>query len=357
MEHLYESVLIDTVDDIQCKVYANSHPTGLIIVKPKYIPSDKLELVGLKKRFMFSKSVYRFNLFNDKEIVEKNMAEFKSKLPDYVYYSDSHKNWFFVVPREKIKKIHNPKEGLRELLKIPESDLDPYLKAVVNFIKLIQQSGVSIDNFGINHSTLLGNYTPGKSDMDIVVYGKDNGWKVVNFMEQANHPMLKWKTEEEWRRYYKDRIVSKVFTENEYIANMMQKKDDGFFEGNVFSIFCVEEPEELWYNWDDKHKPLGEVKIQALVTDHYNSIVRPGYYELKDSKILSGYEDIPIKKIVNWSRPFSLQAKKGDKVECYGLLEEVTTVKGEKFNQIVIGYTDAYTTERGEKEYLKKLTP
>jgi len=355
MNHYYESLLINTVDGFQCKVYANNHPEGVFIVKLKYVPVDKLNFTGLKKRFLFGKAVYRFNLFNNKEVVEKNLTEIREKFPEYYYWSETHKNWFLAVPSHKIKKKHDPKEGLKELIKIPESDLDDYLKSVKSLIGFILNSGVSVDNLGINHSTLLGNYTIGKSDIDIVVYGKDNGWKVINFLEKNNHHSLKWKTEEEWRKYYKDRIVSKSFNEEEYVANMIQKKDDGLFNGNVFSIFVVEEPEEVWYNWEDVHEPLATVKITGTVTDYYNSIVRPGYYELKDTQIIEGYNNVEVKRIVNWSRPFSLQAKKDEMVECVGLLEEIKPRNGNSFYQVVIGYFDTYTTDRGEKEYLKKL--
>ena len=39
-EHFYEFLLIDTIDDIQCKVYSNIHPKGKIIVKPKWVPNS-----------------------------------------------------------------------------------------------------------------------------------------------------------------------------------------------------------------------------------------------------------------------------------------------------------------------------
>ena len=110
MEHFYESLLINTVDDIQCKVYANSHPEGKIIVKPKYIPLDKANFIGLKSRFLFSRAMYRFNLFTKKEFVKKNMEELKSKFPEYYYECPKHKNWFLVVPRNKIKSTPNPKK-------------------------------------------------------------------------------------------------------------------------------------------------------------------------------------------------------------------------------------------------------
>ncbi|MBT4935460.1 hypothetical protein HOL21_03360 [Candidatus Woesearchaeota archaeon] len=353
--HFYESVLIDTIDGIQCKVYANSHPEGFVIVKPKYIPESVLDFTGLKKRFLFGKCMTRFNLFNKKEIVEENLARLKSTFAYYFYECPLHKNWFLVVPKDKIKKTYDTREGVKELMKVPVDNVDPYLKATQGFIELMLKSGIRIDDIGITHSTLLGNYTYGKSDIDILVFGKDNGWKVLNFLETAEHPLLKWKSEEDWAKYYRDRVISTQYSEKEYVYNMVKKKDDGLFDGNVFSIFCVEEPDELWYNWNDNHEPLGTVKLRGTVGNVYNSIVRPGYYDLQKSEVIEGHENIPVKRIVTWSRPFVLQAREGEQVEACGLLEKVTPQEGEPYYQIVIGYFDTYTTDRGKEEYLKVL--
>ncbi len=354
MVYFHEAALIDSCDNIHFKIYSNSHPKGFIIAKPKYIPSELLELTGLKKRFIFSKAVHRFNLFNNKEIVKTNLRAIKEKFPYYVYECKKHNNWFLGVPEEKIKKFYDTKEGVQELMKVPTEDLDNYLKSVRNMIEILISAGVQKENLGISHSTLLGNYTPGKSDIDILVFGIDNGWKVIKCLEGCKNPLLSWKSEEDWRKYYKERIVSKFFSEEEYAANMMRKKDDGFIEGHVFSLFCIENEDERWYNWEDEHEPLGTISIKAKVKNAYYSIVRPGYYEIEDPIILEGYKDVPVKRIVTWARPFSLQAKEGEYIEACGLLEKVKSKK-EEFYQLVIGYFDTYTTDRGEKEYLKAL--
>lgn len=355
MTYFHEAALVDSVDGMHFKIYSNSHPKGFIIAKPKYIPTDLMNFVGLKKRFLFSKSVYRFNLFNSQEIVRKNLQEINEKFPYYLYECQKHKNWFLGVPIEKVKKFYDTRDGLKELMKVPVEDLDSYLKSVREMIRIIQESGVEEKDIGISHSTLLGNYTPGKSDIDILVFGIDNGWKVIKHLETHQEPLLNWKSGEDWRRYYKDRIISKIFSEDEYVANMVRKRDDGLVNGNVFSLFCIENENESWYDWEDEHEPLGTIVIRAKVKDAHYSIVRPGFYELEDTKVLEGYENVPIRRIVTWARPFNLQAKEGENVEACGLLEKVKTRDGETYHQVVIGYFDTYTTDRGEKEYLKAL--
>ncbi len=354
MTRYYEAALVDSVDDIQFKIYSSTHPKGFIIAKPKYVPRGILNLVGLKKRFLFSKCMYRFNLFNDKEIVEKNLEAIRRKFPYYIYECKKHKNWFLGVPENRVKKFYDTRKGLQELLKVPVEDLDSYLKATRKMIDILAEAGISTKNLGISHSTLLGNYTLGKSDIDILIFGMENGWKAINYLEKSKNPALTWKSKEDWARYYKDRVVSKVYTEKEYVANMVRKKDDGFIEGNVFSLFCIEDENESWYDWAADHEPLGTVKIRAKVKDAYYSVIRPGFYELENGKIIEGYKEVPIRRVVTWARPFSLQAKENEEIEACGLLEKVKTKK-EEFYQVVIGYFDTYTNDRGEKEYLKAL--
>jgi len=352
----FEATLIDTTDGMQFKVYSSSHPKGFVIAKPKYIPESLLPLVGMRKRFILEKCMNRFNFFTKKEIVEENLKRMRASFPEYIYDCDKHKNWFVGVPVNKIKKVHDSRQGLKELMKVPDSDLDPYLKAAKGFITLLLESGVNLNNLGISHSTLLGNYTPGKSDIDVLVYGKENGWKAVNYLEKSQHPLLKWKSKEDWAKYYKDRVVSDQYNEEEYVFNMVRKKDDGFFDGNVFSVFCVEESGERWYDWEALHEPIGTSKIRAEVTEHYNSIVRPGFYEITNVQIIDGpkVDAGLIKRIVTWARPFNLQAKKGEKVEVCGLLEKIKSKEGEYY-QIVLGYSDTYNSERGKQEYMKAL--
>src|SRR3989344_6599952 len=110
MAYFPESTLIDTVDGFQCKAYACEHPPGYVIVKPKYIAADAIQGQGLKYRFLFEKCLIRFNLFAQKEELKKYVAQFRQTFPDYIYDCSIHKNWFFVVPRNKIKTIHDPRK-------------------------------------------------------------------------------------------------------------------------------------------------------------------------------------------------------------------------------------------------------
>lgn len=363
MTHFYESTLIDTTDGFQCKSYGNEHPEGYVIVKPKYIPKEAIEGEGLKYRFLFEKCLVRFNLFAEKEKLVNYLEQFRKKFPGYIYDSPVHKNWFFVVPKEKIKTVHDGRKGLGELLKVPKKDLDEYLTLVRELVDFLCRSGVSPDNLGITHSTLMANYTPGESDIDIIIYGKENGWKILDYLKTAAHDKLKWKTDEEWAEYYKEHKTSESshFTEKGYVKHMGRKRYEGTFGGTVFTLFTVEEPDETWFKWGEEiYEPVGTATIRGKVIDHYNSHVRPGYYEIEEGEIVEGEsealklnKEIPIKRIVTYSIPFIQQALKGERVKACGLLELVTAKDGSRYYRVVVGYFDAYLTDRREKEYIK----
>ncbi len=365
MAHFYESTLIDTVDGFQCKSYANQHPEGHVIVKPKYIPREAISGSGLKYRFLFEKCLVRFNQFAEKEKLSSYVKQFREKFSGYIYDCPLHKNWFYAVPKEKIKKVYDGRKGLQELLQVPERDLDQYLKLVRQLVELLEKSGVKSTGLGITHSTLLGNYTFGKSDIDIIIYGKENGWRVLKFLEEAEHPLLRWKTDEEWADYYKEHKTaeSSHFTEEEYVRHMKRKRYEGMFGNTVFTLFTVEEPEETWFKWGEaEYEPLGLATVEGLVESHFSSHVRPAMYELKEADVVKGDhktpafdKNVPVKRIVTYSIPFVQQALKGEKIRACGLLERVRPKKGPEYYRVVVGYFDAYLNERREKEFVKAV--
>lgn len=363
MTHFYESTLIDTKDGFQCKSYSNEHPEGYVIVKPKYIPKEAIEGEGLKYRYLFEKCFVRFNLFAKKDKLISYIKQFRKKFPDYIYDCPDTNNWYFVVPRDKIKEEHDGRKGLMELLSVPKKDLDDYLSLVIELVEFLIKSGVKTNDLGITHSTLMGNYTPGKSDIDIIIYGKDNGWKILNYLKTAKHEKLHWKTNDEWAEYYQEHKTSESshFTQEEYVKHMERKRYEGMFGGTVFTLFTTEEPDETWFKWgEEKYGPIGLATVKGIVSNHYNSHVRPGFYEIKEGILVEGDHSnlkidgsIPIKRIVTYSIPFVQQALTGESIKACGLLELVTEKNGDKYYRVVVGYFDAYTNERREKEFIK----
>jgi predicted nucleotidyltransferase len=356
MVYFPESVIITTKDGIQFKSFSNQHPPGFIIAKPKYIPTDEIFSDKLQLRNLFDKQVNRLNLWIDKSELTYYLETFKKKYPHYIHNSDLHKNWFFAIPEKAISQIFDPREGLKVLMNMPEKERDEHLSSVISFVELLLKSGISKQDLGITFSTIVGHYDPKFSDINIVIYGKENSWKVLKFLETVKHPDLRWKTEQEWEHFRQKRNRSSIFTKQEFFEQMSRKKTEGYFQNKLFVLFPVEKENETWEKWGkEEFIPKGLVEVEASVIDNYNSLLRPGYFEIKNSQVFSGLK-VPVSKIVFYSRDYVMQALNGEKIKACGLLEEVKNLKtNKKYYRVVIGYFDSYTNERREKEYIKVI--
>ncbi len=352
MAHFYEASIITTKDGLQCQVYGNEHPFNSVLVKPKYIPTDKIESDGLQYRFISGRKMNRLNMWTDKEKLKEYVEQFKVSYPHYVLKSEMHSSGrlFFSVPIDNIERIYFPRKGFSELMAMPEGSLDDHLKLVHKFSKFLLQSGLREKDLGITYSTLMGHYNPNVSDINIVVYGKENFWKLMGFLDEVEHPLLRWKTKEEWLNFYNGRNRSEIFDSESFCWAMNRKKSEGFFGGRLFVIFAAEKEEETWFKWgQEKYTPLGSVKVRGKVMDNFSSVVRPGCY------LIEGQGDVPVKKVVFYSRDYCMLAYPGEEIEASGMLEKVVVKDGEDYYRVVVGYFDTYLDERREKEYVRVM--
>ncbi|MBI2658419.1 hypothetical protein HYX08_07040 [Candidatus Woesearchaeota archaeon] len=357
--HFYESSIITTKDGLHCQVYGNEHPEGRILVKPKYIPTDRISCDSLPYRFITGRKMNRLNLWIGQSKLKKYFDDFAKAYPRYIFKSPVHEKspLFFAVPKECIEKTYSPREGLAELMSMPTSQMDDHLKAVFELMSFLLTSGLKLEDFGITYSTLMGHYSSYKSDINIVVYGKKKFWHLMKFLEKTGNKELRWKTYEEWGEFYKKRNRHIIHKKEKYIEDMHRKRSEGFFKGILFVIFAVENKDETWFKWgDEKYKRIGAAKFEAFVKENKDSVVRPGCYIISDSNFIGGDSScrgIQISKAVFYSRDYCMLAYPGEKIEISGVVEEVARKSGEKYYRVVVGYFDSYLSGRRDQEYIK----
>jgi len=359
--HFYESSIITTKDGLHCQVYGNDHPDGRILVKPKYIPTDKVSSDSLPYRFISGRKMNRLDLWIDKDKLRKYFDAFSKVYPHYVFRSPMYEKspLFFAVPKSHIERVYFPRTGLAELMSMPSKDLDEHLKTVANLVTFLLKSGLELKDLGITYSTLMGHYSPNVSDINIVVYGKEKFWKLMGFLEKARHRDLRWKTYKEWEAFYKRRNRYMVHKKDIYIENMHRKKSEGFFRKTLFVIFAAEKEAERWLQWGrEKYRRVGMARFEARVVDNKDSVVRPGCYKVTDSGFLEGdsaCKSLPVSKVVFYSRDYCMLAYPGERIEVNGIVEEVTPRSGDKYCRIVIGYFDSYVLGRRDHEYIRVI--
>ncbi len=352
--HFYESTIIVSKDGLQVKSYANEHPEGYVIAKPKYIPTTKIKSEELPLRPLLGEEVNRFDYWISDEGLKDYVSKFKETYPEYYYESDLYNTWFFVIPKNRIKDAPDGRAGVKKIVNMGEDEMDEYLSLTQKFLNLLHDSGLSYDDMGVTNSTLLGTYTYGRSDIDMIIYGKQNYWDIMEYMKDAKHELLRWRNLDEWKKYYATYNAGLNFNEKEFIWQAQRKTADGLFDKTVFSIFGVEEPGEQYVKWgEEKCTPLGLATIEGVVENNFHAAVRPGYYELKNSKVIDGPNQ-KVDLVVTYARDFMLQAFNGETIQARGLLEKVESLNGKKddYYRLAIGYFDSYLTRKGE-EFIK----
>jgi predicted nucleotidyltransferase len=357
--HFYESSIITTKDGLHCQVYANQHPEKGILVKPKYIPTDRIESDALQCRFISGRKMNRLNLWAEKTALCRYIQDFKKAYPQYIFKSELHdrERLFFWVPEEHIERIYYPRTGLSELMSMHEKDLDKHLSTVHSFVDFLLESGLELKDFGVTYSTLMGHYMYNMSDINIVVYGKREFWRLMEYLDSAEHPSLRWKSESEWLDFYGKRNRANIFEKNTFLKHMLsRKKSEGFFDNLLFVIFAAEKEEEAWSKWgEEKYCAVGTATVEGTVKDNHDSVVRPGCYTLGDSKLIGAGNDCNVEKVVFYSRDYTLLAYKGETIRARGILERVEPTKGREYHRIVTGYLDSYVSERREEEFIKVI--
>ena len=115
----------------------------------------------------------------------------------------------------------------------------------------------------------------------------------------------------------------------------------------------LEKEEETWFKWgQEKYTALGSITVEGTIANNFDSVVRPGCYEIKNSKIIEGNFNGEIKKIVFYSRDYCMLAYPGEKIKAQGILEKVEPKTEEPYHRLVVGYFDAYTDDRRENEFI-----
>ena len=102
----------------------------------------------------------------------------EDNFPEYLFDCDITNVQMMGVPHEKVEKIMQPSQRLREIMELDKRD--ELLDKVVRLADIFHEhTGISYSKMGISGSILPGLYDPDVSDMDFVVYGLKNHRNVM----------------------------------------------------------------------------------------------------------------------------------------------------------------------------------
>jgi hypothetical protein len=347
---------LETVDGLFFTVIGSVHPEDRVLAYLKYLPDPSGKWGRRKKRYRRSMRYYSApNVMNAVDFLSKSF-------PQYVFYSVPLNMTFSAVSTLRIARHYCPEQQLRELSN--RERLDRLQSKAIELAHVISdESSVSSDRLGITGSILLSVHKVSFSDIDLVVYGREETNKVkealLSLYERKGTGVerLRGKSLSRW---CKEMSVVHPFNlpEAKKLYNA-RKWNKGEFRGTIFSIHPTKVEDEVSERYGDEfYKSCGIVEAKATVVDSSDSYFLPAVYLVKDLKFEGNVQFGMVEKVVSYEGLYSDVASNSEEIVVRGKLEEVHDASGQlKSRRILIGSPEArasdfvkpVTTDSGEE--------
>lgn len=314
------------------RVFGYSHPPSAYICDAEYA-SEKI-FKSKDPRAPRTGGNQAFFKFYDDEGLKFVFKHY----PKYVIHHQMLEQDILGIDERDIKQARKPEDRLQQLIKSgPRDDLEDATLRVLATV--MDDSRTSSEAFGIFGSMLHGFHHPKFSDIDLIVYGRQEIAQVRStlddlYNESSSGFSNEFRTDEamrgkSWR--------FKNFTVDEFLWHQKRKLIYGLYQDKLSgrTIKAEFEPvkkcSEIVSEFDPvvKIKRKGWVRVQAKVTDDSDGSFIPSIYGIKPFRVLSGTGDAAeAMRIVSYMEEFRLQVQKDEEILVEGTLEEVAGPNG-----------------------------
>jgi predicted nucleotidyltransferase len=262
----------------------------------------------------------------------------QAEYPHYLAFDPTCQVTLQGVPRACVRRVYDPRQCLQDLLR---SERDPVQEDALAFVSVLQQAAsVPWNGLGISGSVLIGLHTP-RSDLDVTVYGTHTGWAVQRALKKLladeTTPLGKF-DQRGVETLYAERVADTRMSFADFVRTEKGKVVQGQFRGRSYFIRFLREPAELGEIYGDFHyAPLGQVGVEATVTDADESIFTPCRYPLAAAHVFEGSPVNDVAEIVSYRGRFCEQAQAGDVIRARGTLERVQAKDGRVWHRLLLG--------------------
>jgi predicted nucleotidyltransferase len=336
---------IITREGLIFRVFGYSHPPDAYICDVEYAPSEIFRSNNPKAFRSKGHSIsYKFYEDEGLKFVRRNY-------PTYLISHGMLGTSVVGVRSSDIVRVEKPDEKLAALIETEPKDT--LTAALHNVLQLIAKcSRLSVGNFGVFGSILHDFYHPRFSDLDFVVYGRENAIKLRETLQELYEDRCsslknEFESDEQVERKHWN---FKNYSSKEYLWHQQRKMIYALFsdEKSGRIIKTEFEPVKDWkeirneYDAEVRILQKGWVKMFAHISEDSDACFIPSIYGIEPQDVLSktdGADDV--RRIVSYMEEFRMQAYKDEKVYVEGNLEEVITPNG-TFHQIALTYCPRY---------------
>lgn len=289
------------------------HPFDKITAYLKYSPVT--EGKWRKGTTAFRRELPYYHVFS----VSKTIEYLKKNFPQYVHFCPVRQIEMSMVPKKFIKQYYEPEKRMNHLFSSPQDELEEKVAAFAQDI--MDETGIPLTFLGITGSILIGLHNPSFSDIDLIVYGKENSVTLKNVLRiLGNVQPLEDKRKEEWISH-KMEIFGLSRTHAEVFA--ARKWNYGFYKDTYFSVHPTRTDAEITEQYGDvQYTGMGAATVKAEITDSSESMFLPALYTIEVLEVIEG-KNVFIDEIVSYEGIYCDVFVEGEKIEARGRLEQV----------------------------------
>ena len=319
-------------------VVGDVHPPDGFFAYLKYMPGDG---PWRRKEQSFARSISNYSMSE----LQDSIQLLKRLKPDFVRLDPYIGAEMSMVPAGQISRHYSCREAV-ERIQVKEKR-DELEELALTFVEeLEEQSGVSRGAMGFTGSLLLGIHHE-RSDIDLIIYGRREFWRVLKALEELGYTGMKG-DEKALRKLLARYPIGRA--EAEKLLERIRHK--GRYRGVVFSVHGVRKPEELEERYGDKvYRRVGLMRALLEVENSEDSGFNPAIY-----RVAGWAEDMEgrrreVRQLMCYDLTYLALFRPGDRLEAYGKLELVRDKrKEEEFHSLLIG-----SVEAAGREYVKLL--
>jgi predicted nucleotidyltransferase len=336
---------ITTKEGIIFRVFGYSHPSNAYVCDAEYAPAEIFRSSN-PKAFRNNRDRVFYKFYED-----EGWKFIQNNFPQYLILHEMLQKKVIGVNLHDIQQAKKPETELQKLIGTePQGELVGSMRKVLDFVT--EHSGLHIESFGVFGSMLHGFHHPKLSDIDLIIYGRENTARLCETLHElygnGSSPLRnEFETDEALRgKLWKFQNL----TPEEFLWHQRRKLIYAVFrdEKSGRTIKTEFEPVKDWkeiQNGHDKNTRIvqkGWVKMHARIARDDDAPFIPSVYDIEPLEILDGpKESSEAKRIVSYMEEYRMQAHKDEAVYVAGNLEKVTTSRG-NFYQIALTYCPRY---------------
>jgi predicted nucleotidyltransferase len=242
-----------------------------------------------------------------------------------------------LVPWKNIVAYYLPEVRLTEIMRNPQDPLESKVKALVTLLS--ESSDVEENRFGVSGSILLEIHNPMFSDIDLLVYGRENTERIRDVMDDlfGENKVKPYSGEEiqAWQlRQVRTLGIPARYAEQ--IAWSYWQR--GRFGQTPFSISPVRMDGEIMDEYGaENFSPVEAVQFTATIMEDETNLFVPAQYLVGDIRMEEGYSELPaVTEVVSFEGVFAAVFHKGDQVRVHGMVEAIRDRNGNLIRHRVI---------------------